>query len=751
MTSPNGLQQDDPLFTSNEFLLTQLELQHSEVKITPNDQPRSRTARENAALVAKMVGWRKRFLYTPEKGKLYPDKKPNDPPLFAITDLPPSRDDIEILYNVSNGFYFASTNGEKAMHKLAPSMNEYFRILHSLNYFSSYAKLKAFCYRRLYLLGYRFRMYKMLNKELEKGLQKEVSHRDFYNVRKVDTHVHAASAMNKMLLLDFIRLKLMSDQDRTVFVDRRGEKYTLPDIFTCMGYSPYEMGLDALEIESDCHTTLRFNSMDNNFNTNNESILRKVFLKTDNFIEGAYFADMIKMVMRRLESEKYQHSEMSLTIFGSNINEWDRLARWFVKHKVASRNVRWVIQIPRLYAHYKATGVVENFEQYLANIFEPLFQVSRDPSSHPYLHWFLQHVVAFDTVDDESKPERQFFKKFSPPRNWTSHRDPPFSYYVYFLYSNLYMLNGLRNDCGMNTIALRPHAGESGGMEHLTSTYLTCHGIVHGINLKNNPVLQYLFYLGQIPIAMSPVSNNRNSIEYKDNPFPTFFSNGLNVTLSTDDPLKHHFTEEPLMEEFSIAGQYWKLSSTDLCEIARNSCLNSGFDHESKVSWLGEQYTNQNAIEANEVRKTNVPDVRILFRESLLQTEKQLLMSLSHEVDIRNLLQFGMKKRHVLYETSIDLNLLLDRISQQEEKEIPRVGSVGSNLSKLGEESETMIRNPLSEEEDIIAQLSDIEEDGESNMTTTDEDDIEFYASEEYNEENDEIERRRTLSNASTQ
>ena len=34
------------------------------------------------------------------------------------------------------------------------------------------------------------------------------------------------------------------------------------------------------------------------------------------------------------------------------------------------------------------------------------------------------------------------------------------------------------------------------------------------------------------------------------------------------------------MEEYSIAAQVWKLSSCDMCELARNSVLMSGFDHE---------------------------------------------------------------------------------------------------------------------------------------------------------------------------
>jgi len=38
--------------------------------------------------------------------------------------------------------------------------------------------------------------------------------------------------------------------------------------------------------------------------------------------------------------------------------------------------------------------------------------------------------------------------------------------------------------------------------------------------------------------------------------------------------------KEPLMEEYSIAAQVWKLSSADMCELARNSVIMSGFPNE---------------------------------------------------------------------------------------------------------------------------------------------------------------------------
>ena len=52
----------------------------------------------------------------------------------------------------------------------------------------------------------------------------------------------------------------------------------------------------------------------------------------------------------------------------------------------------YILQIPRLYNIYKETGVIENFQQMLDNIFEPLFEVTKDPSTHPQLHVLLSQV-----------------------------------------------------------------------------------------------------------------------------------------------------------------------------------------------------------------------------------------------------------------------------------------------------------------------------------------------------------------------
>ena len=56
-------------------------------------------------------------------------------------------------------------------------------------------------------------------------------------------------------------------------------------------------------------------------------------------------------------------------------------------------------------------------------------------------------------------------------------------------------------------------------------------------------MLQYLYYLSQIGIAMSPLSNNGLFLNYHRNPLSEFLSRGLLVSLSTDDPLQFHFTK----------------------------------------------------------------------------------------------------------------------------------------------------------------------------------------------------------------
>ncbi len=72
---------------------------------------------------------------------------------------------------------------------------------------------------------------------------------------------------------------------------------------------------------------------------------------------------------------------------------------------------------------------------------------------------------------------------------------------------------------------------------------MLAHNINHGINLRKSPAMQYLYYLAQIGLCMSPLSNNSLFLDYHRNPFPVFFARGLSCSLSTDDPLQIHLTK----------------------------------------------------------------------------------------------------------------------------------------------------------------------------------------------------------------
>lgn len=59
----------------------------------------------------------------------------------------------------------------------------------------------------------KFNLHLMLNADREFIAQKSAPHRDFYNVRKVDTHVHHSACMNQKHLLRFIKSKLRKEPD----------------------------------------------------------------------------------------------------------------------------------------------------------------------------------------------------------------------------------------------------------------------------------------------------------------------------------------------------------------------------------------------------------------------------------------------------------------------------------------------------------------------------------------------------------
>ncbi|XP_017851791.1 AMP deaminase 2 isoform X3 [Drosophila busckii] len=543
------------------------------------------------------------------------------PKMDNVWDVEYVPDETYVIKPVNGVFHvFVDKDCKEDLNFPYPDMNEFVNDMQVMCNMIADGPLKSFCYRRLCYLSSKYQMHVLLNELRELAAQKAVPHRDFYNTRKVDTHIHAASCMNQKHLLRFIKKTLKNNADEVVTFTN-GQPMTLAQVFQSMNLTTYDLTVDMLDVHADRNTFHRFDKFNSKYNPIGESRLREVFLKTDNYLNGKYFAQIIKEVAFDLEESKYQNAELRLSIYGKSPDEWNKLAKWAIDNDVYSTNIRWLIQIPRLFDIFRSNKMMTSFQEILNNIFLPLFEATNKPSENPNLNRFLQYVIGFDSVDDESKPENPLFDSdVLRPEEWTIEDNPPYAYYIYYMYANMTVLNKFREKRGMNTFVLRPHCGEAGPVQHLVCGFLMAENISHGLLLRKVPVLQYLYYLTQIGIAMSPLSNNSLFLNYHRNPLPEYLARGLIISLSTDDPLQFHFTKEPLMEEYSIAAQVWKLSSCDMCELARNSVTMSGFPHHIKQQWLGMHYF-EDGIMGNDITRTNVPEIRVAYRYETLLDE----------------------------------------------------------------------------------------------------------------------------------
>lgn len=168
--------------------------------------------------------------------------------------------------------------------------------------------LKSYAYRRLAYLTHKFQLHVLLNEMHELREQKAVPHRDFYNTRKVDTHIHAASCMNQKHLLRFIKKTIKTHRNDYVCLEG-GKPMTLEQVFDSFNLTSYDLNVDMLDVHADRNTFHRFDKFNAKYNPIGESRLREIFLKTDNYIKGVYFAEILKEVMFDLEESKYQQAE----------------------------------------------------------------------------------------------------------------------------------------------------------------------------------------------------------------------------------------------------------------------------------------------------------------------------------------------------------------------------------------------------------------------------------------------------------
>jgi AMP deaminase len=334
--------------------------------------------------------------------------------------------------------------------------------------------MRSYCFQRLQMLDSAFKMHVTANGTVENEAQSNLLGTDFYRTMKIDNHIHLAAAASANQFVNFVGEKLEKEGD-TVVTD---SGKTLKEEFDQAGISAGHLTIDAFNVLADYSVYQRFDNFNSKYSPFRLANIRKIFLKVENVIDGRFFAELTKVVLQRLEQSKGHNSaaEMRLSIYGMERDEWYKLAKWVLRDwggdypgPVLSTHNRWLVQIPRLWRIYymknQQSEEKKSFQDMLDNLFVPIFEATISPEKHPEVAELLTHIVGFDSVDDEGASEAPC--GCTRPSGWTNEQNPAYCWQLFYLWSNMEVLNRLRKSRGLNTFAFRPHAGETGDAMHL--------------------------------------------------------------------------------------------------------------------------------------------------------------------------------------------------------------------------------------------------------------------------------------------
>jgi AMP deaminase len=171
---------------------------------------------------------------------------------FDMSDLLPLPDADDMTFRLDeNGIYQIYENAQAdeldTPARNIPGIREFYMDLEELLNISSDGPSKSFAFKRLQYLEGKFNLYVLLNEYQEMADSKRVPHRDFYNVRKVDTHVHHSACMNQKHLLRFIKSKMKKCPDEVVMF-RDGKHLTLKEVFESINLTAYDLSIDTLDM-----------------------------------------------------------------------------------------------------------------------------------------------------------------------------------------------------------------------------------------------------------------------------------------------------------------------------------------------------------------------------------------------------------------------------------------------------------------------------------------------------------------------
>lgn len=224
--------------------------------ILPQERPHTRGSDHNKNL-SSATSQAPQSPHTPKTVK--PKRKPGQDigEDFDLNDVSPVPGQGEMVFRLdSNGVYqvYENSKAEEVDTPVIniPTIREFYIDLEEILNVSSDGPSKSFAFRRLQYLEGKFNLYVLLNEYQEMADSKRVPHRDFYNVRKVDTHVHHSACMNQKHLLRFIKSKMKKCPDEVVMF-RDGKHLTLEEVFQSINLTAYDLSIDTLDMHVSSH------------------------------------------------------------------------------------------------------------------------------------------------------------------------------------------------------------------------------------------------------------------------------------------------------------------------------------------------------------------------------------------------------------------------------------------------------------------------------------------------------------------
>jgi AMP deaminase len=172
---------------------------------------------------------------------------------FFLEDLLPVPGPTDMIFKLdAKGVYQVYENADSLEHDMPiihiPDMREFYMDYDFISTQASDGPNKSFAFRRLQYLEGKFNLYGLLNEYQEMIDSKRVPHRDFYNVRKVDTHVHHSACMNQKHLLRFIKSKMKKCPDEVVLLKDQEGLLTLSQVFESLSLTAYDLSIDTLDM-----------------------------------------------------------------------------------------------------------------------------------------------------------------------------------------------------------------------------------------------------------------------------------------------------------------------------------------------------------------------------------------------------------------------------------------------------------------------------------------------------------------------